>query len=109
MPGTVLKINLSNLAHNYKYLRSKIRSKTKMLGVVKAFSYGSDSVVIAKKLESLGIDYLAVAYTEEGVKLRENGIKVPILVLHPQPHNFEKIIEHQLEPCLLYTSDAADD
>jgi len=100
VPGTVLKINLSNLAHNYKYLRSKIRSKTKMLGVVKAFSYGSDSVVIAKKLESLGIDYLAVAYTEEGVKLRENGIKVPILVLHPQPHNFEKIIEHQLEPGL---------
>ena len=97
---TVLEIDLRALEHNYHYLRSKINSSTKFLGVVKAFAYGSDSVVIAKKLESLGADYLAVAYTSEGVALRNAGIKLPILVLHPQQVSFTMLIEKCLEPCL---------
>ena len=97
---TVLEINLGNLAHNYRYLRSKIDSDVKFLSVVKAHAYGSDSVVIAQKLEELGTDYFAVAYVEEGVRLRENGITKPILVLHPQFTHFEEIIEHCLEPNL---------
>ena len=97
---TVLEINLGNLAHNYRFLRSKIDKDVKFLSVVKAHAYGSDSVVIAKKLEELGTDYFAVAYVEEGVRLRKNGITKPILVLHPQFHNFEEIIEHCLEPNL---------
>lgn len=100
MSGTVLTINLTNLTHNYTYLRSKLAPHVKMLGVVKAVSYGSDAIQISRHLQSLGIDYLAVAYAEEGVALRENGITLPILVLHPQPHNFELIIAHQLEPSL---------
>lgn len=95
---TVLEIDLNALDHNYKYLRSKIDEKTKMMGVVKAFAYGSDSVKIAKKLESLGADFLAVAYTNEGVALRKGGLKLPILVLHPQSFNFEELIEHELTP-----------
>ena len=86
---TVLEINLNHLEHNYHYLRSKILPKTKFLGVVKAFAYGSDSVKIAKKLEKLGADYLAVAYVNEGVQLRDAGLRIPILVLHPQPINFD--------------------
>ena len=97
---TVLEINLGNLAHNYHFLRSKIDKDVKFLSVVKAHAYGSDSVVIAKKLEELGTDYFAVAYVEEGVRLRENGITKPILVLHPQFTHFEEIIEHCLEPNL---------
>ncbi|HKJ47657.1 MAG TPA: alanine racemase, partial [Christiangramia sp.] len=97
---TVLEINLGNLAHNYRFLRSKIDKDVKFLSVVKAHAYGSDSVVIAKKLEELGTDYFAVAYVEEGVRLRENGITKPILVLHPQFTHFEEIIEHCLEPNL---------
>lgn len=97
---TVLEINLGNLAHNYRYLRSKIDKDVKFLSVVKAHAYGSDSVVIAKKLEELGTDYFAVAYVEEGIRLRENGITRPILVLHPQFTHFEEIIENCLEPNL---------
>ena len=97
---TVLEINLGALAHNYRYLRSKIDNDVKFLSVVKAFAYGNDSVAVAKKLEELGTDYFAVAYVYEGVRLRENGITKPILVLHPQLDNFEEIIEHCLEPNL---------
>jgi alanine racemase len=97
---TVLEINLNHLEHNYHYLRSKILPKTKFLGVVKAFAYGSDSVKIAKKLEKLGADYLAVAYVNEGVQLRDAGLRIPILVLHPQPINFDLLIKHNLEPSL---------
>ena len=97
---STLFIDLSALEHNYRYLKSKIAPETKFLGVVKAFAYGSDMVVIAKKLESLGADYLAVAYAKEGVLLRNAGIKMPILVLHPQPVNFGEIIDHDLQPSL---------
>lgn len=97
---TVLEIDLGNLAHNYRFLRSKIDKEVKLLSVVKAHAYGSDSVVVAKKLQELGTDYFAVAYVEEGVRLRENGVTKPILVLHPQFTHFEKIIEHCLEPNL---------
>lgn len=97
---TVLEINLGNLAHNYHFLRSKIDKDVKFLSVVKAHAYGSDSVAIANKLQELGTDYFAVAYVEEGILLRENGITKPILVLHPQFTHFEDIIEHCLEPNL---------
>ncbi|MFV8225391.1 alanine racemase [Christiangramia aquimixticola] len=95
---TVLEIDLGALAHNYRYLRSKIDKEVKFLSVVKAFAYGNDSVIIARKLEELGTDYFAVAYVEEGVHLRKNGITKPILVLHPQFTHFEEIIENCLEP-----------
>jgi alanine racemase len=97
---TILEINLKALEHNYRYLRSRIHPKTKFLGVVKAFAYGSDAVNIARQLEQLGADYLAVAYAQEGVNLRLGGIQLPILVLHPQEANFDEIITHQLEPSL---------
>lgn len=97
---TVLEINLTALGNNYRYLKSKIKNNTQFLGVVKAFGYGSDSVIIAKELETLGVDYLAVAYVKEGVILRDAGIKTPILVLHPQPENFEILIDRCLEPNL---------
>ncbi len=95
---TVLEIDLKALEHNYHYLRSKLLPKTKLMAVVKAFAYGSDHVRIAKKLESLGVDYLAVAYVQEGVQLRKEGIGIPIMVLHPQVINFHELIEHHLEP-----------
>ncbi len=95
---TCLEIDLKALEHNYRYLRSKLKENTKFLGVVKAFAYGSDAIVISKKLEQLGADYLAVAYTSEGVLLRQAGIKLPILVLHAQPKNYRANIKHCLEP-----------
>lgn len=97
---TTLVLDLLALTHNYNVLRSKIDPDTKFLGVVKAFAYGSDMVAIAKKLEELGADYLAVAYVSEGVLLRESNIKLPILVLHPLASNFDDLIANQLEPSI---------
>lgn len=100
---TVLEIDLQALEHNYNFLKSKIKANTKFLAVVKAYAYGSDAVIIARKLAELGVDYFAVAYTKEGALLREAGIQTPILVLHPQPVNFKQIIEKCLEPSI-YTA-----
>ncbi len=97
---TVLEINLAHLTHNFNYLKNKVSSNVKMLAVVKASGYGSDASIIAKHLEKIGADYFAVAYVSEGITLRESGVKTPILVLHPQPVNFKKLIEHNLEPSL---------
>ncbi|MBU2926628.1 alanine racemase [Winogradskyella psychrotolerans] len=95
---TTLEIDLRALTHNLNYLKSKLQPQTKFLAVVKAFAYGSDAVEIAKHLETLRVDYFAVAYTQEGISLRDAGIKTPILVLHPQAINAETLIDRCLEP-----------
>jgi len=97
---TTLEINLGALAHNYNYLKSKLDNGVKLMGVVKAFGYGSESAEIAKKLSELGVGYFAVAYTQEGIALRDAGITQPILVLHPQSVNFEDLINRCLEPSI---------
>lgn len=97
---TVLEIDLQALKHNYEFIKSKIKGNTKILAVVKAFGYGSEPIEVAKFLEHLNVDYLAVAYTSEGVDLRNAGITIPILVLHPQPTNFEPLVDNFLEPNL---------
>ncbi|MEN8186241.1 MAG: alanine racemase [Bacteroidota bacterium] len=97
---TVLEIDSKAIHHNINFFRSKLKPGTKFLVVIKAFAYGSDSVEVAKILEKETVDYLAVAYTQEGMDLRKAGIKLPILVLHPQTDNFENIIKYDLEPNL---------
>ncbi|APX98979.1 alanine racemase [Lacinutrix venerupis] len=95
---TVLEIDLNALKHNVTFIKSKLKSNTKFLAVVKAFAYGSDAIEIAKYLETLNVDYFAVAYTDEGIALRNAGVNTPILVLHPLPINFKDIVEYRLEP-----------
>ena len=97
---TVIEINLINLKKNLAFIRSKVKKKTLIMAIVKASAYGSDSVIISKKLENEKVNYLAVAYTSEGIELRNEGIKTPILVLHPQINDFNKIIEYDLEPSI---------
>jgi len=97
---TVLEIDTNAIKYNLQYFRSRIQNNTKLLVVLKAFAYGSDSIAIAKILEKLNVDYLAVAYVDEGIALREANIKLPILILHPQIENFDKIIPYDLEPNL---------
>ena len=94
---TFLNIDLNAIAYNLAYFKSKINKKTKMLVVVKAFGYGSCATEIAKFLEAK-VAYFAVAYVDEGIALRKAGIKIPILVLHPQIVNLQKIIDFSLEP-----------
>lgn len=97
---TVLEINLNKLEQNVAFLRSTLSPKTKFLAVVKAFAYGHGAEDIALKLQTLLVDYFAVAYTHEGVALRKAGIKKPIIVLHPQPSNFKTLIDNCLEPSI---------
>ena len=96
---TVLEIDGNALKHNLQYFKQKLDNDTKILVVVKAFGYGSEAAEVAKFIEK-NVDYFAVAYTDEGIALRNAGIESPILVLHPQIQNLELIIEHQLEPNL---------
>lgn len=97
---TILEIDLSALKHNFEYLKSRLQKNTKFLAVVKAFAYGHDADEIALYLQNLEVDYFAVAYTSEGVALRDAGITKPILVLHPLPIGFSTIIDRCLEPSL---------
>jgi alanine racemase len=77
---TTVEIKLKNLKNNLEYLKSKITSKTKFMAVVKAFSYGSDSRVVSEELERLGVNYLAVAYTQEGDGFKK-GLELKFLFL----------------------------
>ncbi len=96
--GTVLEINLDALAHNLNYYRSLLRSGTRLMAMVKSFAYGSGSYEVASLLEYHRIDYLAVAYADEGVDLRKAGISLPIMVMNPAPNTFETLIRYRLEP-----------
>lgn len=95
---TVLEINLNALVHNLNYFRSILHPNTKIAAMVKAFSYGTGSFEIANALQFHRIDYLAVAYADEGVELRKAGITVPIMVMNPDEESFDHIIAHSLEP-----------
>ncbi len=96
---SVLEIDANAVLHNLKYFQQKLQPTTKIMAVVKAFGYGSDAVEIAKIIQDK-VAYFAVAYTQEGIALREAGIKTPILVLHPQLQNLEALVQHYLEPNL---------
>jgi len=96
---TTLQINTGALKHNLTYFKDRLKASTKIMAVVKAYGYGGDGVLTAQALKDT-VDYFAVAYTHEGIALRNAGIKNPILVLHPHPQNFEELNDHCLEPSL---------
>jgi alanine racemase len=95
---TVLEVDLNALANNLKYYKSKLKPGVKVMAMVKAFSYGSGSFEVANVLQYHKVDYLAVAYADEGIALRKAGINLPIMVMSPEPSAFEAIIKHKLEP-----------
>ncbi|MBL0047555.1 MAG: bifunctional UDP-N-acetylmuramoyl-tripeptide:D-alanyl-D-alanine ligase/alanine racemase [Bacteroidetes bacterium] len=95
---TVLEINLNAFVHNLNYYRSIIDKKTKLMAMVKAFSYGSGSFEIANILQFHRIDYLAVAYADEGIELRKAGITTPIMVMNPEEQSFDAMLNYELEP-----------
>jgi alanine racemase len=97
MHPTILEIDKHNLLSNILFFKEKLKKQTKILAVVKAYTYGSDAVLVSKSIQKI-IDYFAVAYTKEGIELKRNNIEKPIIVLHTQPDNFKKIIEYNLEP-----------
>jgi len=95
---TVLEIDLNAMIGNLNFFRSLIRPETRVMVMVKAFSYGSGMAEIARILQFHKVDYLAVAVADEGIELRQAGIDLPILVMNPEEHSFENMIEFRLEP-----------
>jgi alanine racemase len=96
--GTIMEIDLGALVHNLNYFKSCIKPSTKVMAMVKAFAYGSGSNEIANVLQYHKIDYLGVAYADEGIDLRKNNIMLPIMVMNPAEETFEALLKYNLEP-----------
>ena len=95
---TILEINLNSISHNLNYFKSKLAPDVKIMVMVKAFGYGNGGLEIAKLLEHHKVDYLGVAFADEGISLKNGGIKLPIMVLNPESTSFQSIIQYHLEP-----------
>jgi Alr-MurF fusion protein len=104
MHQTVLEINLNALAHNLKEYKSIIRPSTKIMAMVKAFAYGSGGAEIASVLQYHNIDYLGVAYADEGVELIKAGINTPVMVMNAEESSFQSIVDYNLQP-VIYSFD----
>ncbi|HRB67759.1 MAG TPA: alanine racemase, partial [Chitinophagales bacterium] len=96
--ATVLEVNLNALTNNLNIYKQILPKNVGIIAMVKAFSYGSGSVEVASLLEKQGVAYLAVAYADEGVELRKNNIKLPIMVMNPDVVDFDRMLEFSLEP-----------
>lgn len=99
---TQLEIDLNALESNYRVFKNQVAAGTKVMAMVKAQGYGSGSLEIARVLQNAGADYLAVAYTDEGIHLRRNGISLPILIMNAQRDSLAECIDYDLEP-VVYT------
>lgn len=95
---TVFEINLNKLTDNVNYYRSLVSANVRLMCMVKAMGYGSGSSEIARTLEHMGVAYLAVAYADEGVELRQSQVRTPIMVMNPEEDAFEDIVNYHLEP-----------
>ena len=95
---TVLEINLSSVLHNLQQYQQALKPSTRIMAMVKAFSYGSGSYEIANLLQFHKADYLAVAYADEGIELRKGGISLPIMVMNPEDNSFDALVQFNLEP-----------
>jgi alanine racemase len=95
---TVFEVNLNRLTDNVNYYRSLLKKNVKLMCMVKAMGYGSGSAEIARILEHMGVAYLAVAYADEGVELRESLVSLPIMVMSPEEDALDDLILHRLEP-----------
>jgi alanine racemase len=95
---TVLEINLNALVDNLNHYRAKVRPGVRLMAMVKAFSYGSGSYEIASLLQFHRVDYLAVAYVDEGVELRKAGITMPVMVMNPERQSLDPLFAYNLEP-----------
>lgn len=85
---TWAEVSLGNLEHNIAAIRSRLPSGCRFLGVVKADAYGHGAVPVARRMEKVGVDYLATACVDEAIELRRAGIELPILILGSTPPEY---------------------
>ena len=90
---TTLTMNMGNLVHNIRVLKAHVGASG-VIAVIKGLGYGTDPVMLGRLLEAQGVDWLAVAYADEGVALREAGVQARILVLNPDPATFGTMHRH---------------
>ena len=95
---TVLEVDLDAMTHNLNYFRSQLRPGVRLVAMVKAASYGAGDFEVAQLLQHQGVDYLAVAFADEGVLLRERGITMPVVVLNADADSFDAMAANRLEP-----------
>ncbi len=98
--GTVMVIDMGKLVHNLNYFKSKLKPGVKVMAMVKAFAYGSGSEEVANLLQYHRVDYLGVAYADEGIELRKKSISLPIMVMNPTEEGFALMLLHKLEPVM---------
>jgi Alr-MurF fusion protein len=98
--GTVMEIDLNKMVHNLNFFKSRLKPGVKLMAMVKAFAYGSGSEEVANLLQYHKVDYLGVAYADEGVELRKSNISLPIMVMNPAEENFQSLLAHCLEPVM---------
>ena len=96
--GTVMEVDLGAMVHNLNFFKSRLKSGVKLMAMVKAFAYGSGSEEVAGLLQYHKVDYLGVAYADEGVELRKNHIVLPIMVMNPSEESFSQLLDYSLEP-----------
>ena len=95
---TVMEIDLEAMIHNLNFFRSRLKPQTKVMIMAKAFSYGSGSYEVANALAFHHSDYITVAYADEGISLREQGIRMPIMVVNAEPEGLASVLQYRLEP-----------
>jgi alanine racemase len=98
--STRVEINLNLLSENLDYIKSKLNEGVKLMAMVKASSYGSGTHEIANLLEYKKLDYLCVAFPDEGISLRKAGVSIPIMVLNTDSYNLKQCVENGLEPVI---------
>ena len=98
--GTRMEIDLGRLVHNLNFFKSKLKPGVKIMAMVKAFAYGSGSEEVANLLQFHRVDYLGVAYADEGIELRKNQITIPVMVMNATEESFHSLVKHNLEPVL---------
>ena len=96
--ATLATVDLDAIAHNLHEIRSLLSHSTAVCAVVKADAYGHGAVPVARELEARGVDSFSVATVEEGLELREAGIRKPILVLGLGSSGVEQALDHELTP-----------
>jgi len=97
---TIMEVDLNAMAANLRAYRQLLQPATRIMAMVKAFAYGSGSFEIANLLQFHGVDYLGVAYADEGVALRKGGIRMPIMIMNTETSSFDSLVQYNLEPVI---------
>ncbi|MEP5612271.1 MAG: bifunctional UDP-N-acetylmuramoyl-tripeptide:D-alanyl-D-alanine ligase/alanine racemase [Cyclobacteriaceae bacterium] len=95
--GTVLEVNFEALRHNLNQYRNLLEPKTKMMVMVKANAYGSGILEVSNFLQHEQVEMLGVAYVDEAIQLRQNGIDLPIMIMNPHVSSFSQFERFNLQ------------